>query len=293
MKLSICIVSWNTSDLLKKCLSSVYKFPPKCAFEVFVADNNSSDGTPDMVASNFPQVLLIKNKENLGFAKANNQIIEKTRGQYLLLLNPDTEVFEGSIDVLIEFMDKNIDAGVVAPKLINSDGTLQRSCMGFPTLGAMAMRQLFLEALVPFNPYTKKYLMSDFKHDKPAEVDQPMGACLLVRKGIIDKLGAFDPKYYMFFDEVDLCFRIKKAGWKIIFDPASSVMHHGGTAVKKWSPLRLSRVWTASRNYFFKKHYGDIALLALYLIDIAKALIVLLLLLAIFAIISMLLSGNQ
>lgn len=292
MKLSICIVSWNASDLLKKCLSSVYKFPPKCDFEVFVADNNSSDGTPDMVASNFPQVLLIKNKENLGFAKANNQIIEKARGRYLLLLNPDTEVFEGSIDVLMEFLDKNMDAGVVAPKLINSDGTLQRSCMGFPTLGAMAMRQLFLEALAPFNPYTKKYLMSDFNHDKTSEVDQPMGACLLVRKGIIDKLGAFDPKYYMFFDEVDLCFRIKKAGWKIFFAPASTVMHHGGTAVKKWSPFKLSKVWTASRNHYFRKHHGMGALSALYLVDAGKALIIVLLLLAIIRLILVPLLGN-
>ncbi len=292
MKLSICIVSWNTRDLLRKCLASIYKYPPSCDFEVFAADNNSSDGTPDMVAKDFPQVLLIKNKENLGFARANNQIIEKTKGTYILLLNPDAEVFERSIDILIDFLDKNPDAGVVAPKLINSDGSLQRSCMGFPTLGAMAMRQLFLEALVPFNPYTKKYLMSGFKHDKLAEVDQPMGACLLVRKEIIDKIGPFDSGYYMFFDEVDLCFRIKKAGWRIFFDPASIVMHHGGTAVKKWSPFKLSKVWTASRNHYFKKHHGTAALLALYLVDAAKALIIVLLLLAVSRLILVPLSGN-
>lgn len=284
MKLSICIVSWNTRDLLRKCLASIYKYPPSCDFEVFVADNHSSDGTPDMVAKDFPQVLLIKNKENLGFARANNQIIEKTKGTHILLLNPDTEVFERSIDILIDLLDKNPDAGVVAPKLINSDGSLQRSCMGFPTLGAMAMRQLFLEALLPFNPYTKRYLMTGFKHDRLAEVDQPMGACLLVRKEIIDKLGAFDPQYYMFFDEVDLCFRIKKAGWKIFFDPASRVMHHGGTAVRKWSPFKLSRVWTASRNYYFRKHYGNPALFALYLADMTRVIIIALVILLLFRI---------
>lgn len=274
MKLSICIVSWNTRDLLKKCLASIYKYPPSCDFEVFAADNNSSDGTPDMVEKNFPQVSLIKNKENLGFARANNQIIEKAKGKYILLLNPDTEVFAGSIDTLMNFLDNNKDAGVVAPKLVNSDGSLQRSCMGFPTLGAMAMRQLFLEALLPFNPYTKKYLMSGFKHDKVAEVDQPMGACLLVRKEIIDKIGPFDSGYYMFFDEVDLCFRIKKAGWKIFFDPASSVMHHGGTAVKKWSPFKLSKVWTASRNHYFRKHHGLPAVRILHLLDLTKAAVI-------------------
>ena len=284
MKLSICIVSWNTRDLLKKCLASIYKHPPSCDFEIFVADNNSSDGTPDMVARYFPQVFLIKNKENLGFAGANNQIIEKAKGKYILLLNPDTEVFEGSIDILIDLLDKNPGAGVVAPKLLNSDGSLQRSCMGFPTLGAMTMRQLFLETLLPFNPYTKKYLMTGFKHDRLAEVDQPMGACLLVRKEIIDKLGAFDPQYYMFFDEVDLCFRIKKAGWKIFFDPAPSVMHHGGTAVRKWSPFKLSRVWTASRNYYFRKHYGNPALFALYLADMTRVIIIALVILLLFRI---------
>ncbi len=293
MKLSICIVSWNTKELLQQCLSSIYKYPPKCEFEVFVTDNNSPDGTPDMVAKDFPQVFLIKNKENLGFAGANNQIIEKAKGKHILLLNPDTEVFDGSMDTLINFLDNNKDAGVVAPKLVNSDGSLQRSCMGFPTLGAMVMRQLFLEALLPFNPYTKKYLMSGFKHDKLAEVDQPMGACLLVRKEIIDKIGPFDSGYYMFFDEVDLCFRIKKAGWKIFFDPASTVMHHGGTAVKKWSPFKLSKVWTASRNHFFKKHYGDPALFALYLADIARIFAILLLFIALFKVISAALSGNR
>lgn len=282
MKLSICIVNWNTGDLLKKCLVSVYKYAPKCEFEMFVADNNSTDGTPVMVEKEFPQVILIKNKDNLGFAAANNQELERATGKYLLILNPDTEVSEGSIDALIAFLDKNKDAGMVAPRLVNSDGSLQRSCMGFPTLGAMAMRQLFLEALLPFNTYTKKYLMSDFKHDKLAEVDQPMGACLFVRKDIIDKIGPFDNGYYMFFDEVDLCFRIKKAGWKIFFTPDASVMHHGGTAVKKWSPVKLSKIWTTSRNHYFKKHYGKPAIFSLYVIDAMRLILMTLLILGIY-----------
>lgn len=274
MKLSVCIVSWNTKELLKKCLSSIYRHPPGCEFEVLVADNNSSDGTADMVEKDFPKVRLIKNRENLGFAAANNIEFKQAKGDYLLILNPDTEVFSGSIDTLVKFLDNNKETGVVAPKLVNSDGTLQRSCMGFPTLGAMVMRQLFLEALMPFNPYTKKYLMTDFKHDVTREVDQPMGACLLTRKAIIDKIGPFDGNYYMFFDEVDLCFRIKKAGWKIFFTPGSTVMHHGGTAVRKWSPLRLSKIWTSSRNYYFKKHYGNFVLFALYLADALKTLLI-------------------
>ncbi len=294
MKLSICIVTWNTEKYIDKCLKSIYKNQPSYTFEVLVADNNSSDKTTEIIKLNFPQVNLIKCESNFGFAKANNILIEKSKGEYVLLLNPDTEVFDKSIDKLIDFLEKNNDVAIVAPKLINSNGTLQRSCMGFPTLAAMAMRQTFLEFLLPFNSFTKKYLMIDFNHDKTMEVEQPMGACLLIRRKALDAVGAFDENYFMFFDEVDLCFRIKKNGWKIMFFPDSVVMHYGGTAVKKWSPLKLSKVWTSSRNYFFKKHFGNKAVFALYLFDFLKiAIIILIFMILIYLIQKILLLGNS
>lgn len=281
MKLSICIVNWNVSDLLKKCLQSIYKNPPSCDFEVIVVDNASSDDSLEMIEKFYYRgVRVLENKKNLGFSTANNQAIMISKGEYILLLNPDTEVMYGSFDKLIEFLDKDPDTGIVAPKLLNPDGSLQRSCLGFPTLSAMAARQLFIEQIWPNNPATRAYLMADFKYDKTQEVDQPMGACMLVRKVILDEVGLFDENSFMFFDEVDLCFRIKKAGWKIFFTPDAEIIHHGGTSIKKWGFHNLSRHWTCSRNYFFKKNYGDTYVILLSVIDLARIIIIALILVA-------------
>jgi hypothetical protein len=290
MKLSICIVNWNVAELLEKCLISIRKHPPKYDFEVIVVDNNSNDDSIKMLQEFCPPLLVkgeglgvrvLSNATNLGFSCANNQAIKESSGEYVLILNPDTEVLPGSLDILTEFLDKNPDAAVVAPKLLNTYESLQRSCMGFPTLGAMAMRQLFIEQLWTGNPYTKKYLMSDFKYDGIAGVDQPMGACLLIRKKVLDEVGLFDEHSFMFFDEVDLCYRIKQSGRKIYFIPDAKIIHHGGSSIKKWGALNLSRHWTRSRNYFFKKHYGTWILRALYLVDFLKFAVILIILAAI------------
>ena len=285
MKLSICIVNWNVSELLNKCLGSIYKHPSFCDFEVIVVDNDSKDDSVKMIKSNFPQVILIENKVNSGFSSGNNSAIKRSTGEYLLLLNPDTEVTAGSLDKLVRLLDANDKAGMVAPKLLNPDGSLQRSCLGFPTLGAMAMRQLFIEQIWPNNPFTKPYLMNDFKHDKATEVDQPMGACILVRRKVLDKIGLFDENSFMFFDEVDLCYRAKKAGWKIFFTPGAQITHHGGSSIKKWGAFNLSRHWTRSRNYYFKKNYGKLALWTLYFVDALRIAILLLVVFGIYKLI--------
>jgi len=273
MKLSICIVSWNVAGLLEKCMDSIYRNPPAASFEVIITDNDSKDGSADLIKTKYPQASVIENKTNVGFSAGNNKAIKAGTGEYVLILNPDTEVLPGSLNKLIEFLDKNPDAAIVAPKLLNPDGSLQRSCMGFPTLGAMAMRQLFIEQLWRGNPYSKKYLMTDFNYERVSEVDQPMGACLMVRRDVLDRVGTFDEHSFMFFDEVDLCFRIKKAGLKIFFTPEAQVIHHGGSSIKKWGVLNLGRHWSRSRNYYFKKHYGQAALAALYFFDLLRALI--------------------
>ncbi len=272
MKLSICIVSWNVAELLEKCLISIKKHPPTCAYEIIVVDNASKDMSPDVVGL-FPEAKLIQNTKNLGFSAANNQAIKESCGEYVLFLNPDTEAAPGALDELVSFLDGQSKAAAVAPKLLNPDKSLQRSCMGFPTLGAMAMRQLFIEQLWRGNPYTKKYLMTDLDYDRSSEVDQPMGACLMVRKNVLDRVGTFDEHSFMFFDEVDLCYRIKKAGLKIFFTPEAQVIHHGGSSIKKWGVLNLGRHWSRSRNLYFKKHHGTAALAALYFFDLLRVLI--------------------
>lgn len=272
--LSICIVSWNVSKLLEECLFSIYKYPPKSDFEIIVVDNDSKDDSVKMVQNKFPRVKIIKNTANLGFSIANNQAIKNACGSYILILNPDTEILGNSLAIMTDFLNKNTSAGAVAPKILNPDQTLQKSCLGFPTLGAMAARQSFIEFLLPWNYYSKKYLMLDFDYDRISEVDQPMGACILLRKKTLDEIGLFDEKSFMFFDEVDLCFRIKKAGWKIFFTPDAKIIHHGGSSIKKWSRLSLSRNWTRSRNLFFRKHYGILAVAILYAVDLLRIILI-------------------
>jgi len=274
MDLSIIIVSWNVKEYLEKCLESIFENPPQFDFEIIVVDNASTDKSSQMVKKKFPQVKLIENKENLGFAKANNQGIRESPGKYILLLNPDTVVLPGAIDKLIKFMEEHKETGVVAPKILNPDKTLQPSCLAFPTLSAMFVRAIFIEGLWPNNPITRYYLMKDFDFQSEAEVDQPMGAALMIRRAVLDQVGLFDEESFMFFDEVDLCFRIKKAGWKIYFTPRAEITHYMARSIKKWGIFNLSRHWTRSRNHYFYKHFGLGALLLLYLFDFLRLAIV-------------------
>lgn len=280
--LSISIVSWKVKDLLEECLSSIYNNQWQHSFEVFVVDNNSQDGTVEMIKEKFPQVKLIENKENLGFTITNNQAIRQSQGRYILLLNPDTIVHPNSLDLMIEFMDHHPEVGAIGPKLLNPNGTLQRSCLGFPTLGALVMRNLFVEYLFPKNPFTRKYLLTDWDHLSEREVDQPMGSALLVRKEVIDQVGLLDENITIFFDEVDLCYRIKSAGWKIYFYPKAEITHYGGQSIKKWKFFQLSHHWNKSRDYYFKKHFGSWAVFILWLSEVGKILIALLVLILIF-----------
>lgn len=281
--LSISIVSWKVKDLLAECLSSIYNNQWKYSFEVFVVDNNSQDGTTEMVKQKFPSVKLTENKDNVGFTIANNQAIRQSQGRYLLLLNPDTVLTPHSLDRMIEFMDSHPEAGAIGPKLLNPDGTLQRSCLGFPTLGALVMRNLFIEYIFPKNPYTRKYLLIDWDHLDEREVDQPMGAALLVRKEAIRQVGLMDENIILFFDEVDWCCRIKKAGWKIYFYPDAEITHWIGQSIKKWKFFRLSRIWNKSRDYYFKKHFGSWTVAVLWLSEIGKILITIMILILAYA----------
>ncbi|MFH0886738.1 MAG: glycosyltransferase family 2 protein [bacterium] len=273
--LSISIVSWNCKDLLRKCLKSIYENTSKISYEVFVVDNASADGSADMVAAEFPKVTLFRRTGNDGFTVTNNQAIRASKGRYIILLNPDTIVKPGALDTMVKFMDEHPDAGALGPKLLNPDGTLQRSCLSFPNMWVFILRNLFIEALMPWNPITRKYLMTDFDHDHIAEVDQPMGAALMVRREPFGKVGLLDEKIHIFFDDVDWCYRIKKAGFKIYFTPEAHIIHYGGASVKKWTPFKLSKEWNKSRDYYIGKHYSMFSKYLLWVSDLLKVLIIL------------------
>src|SRR5581483_4421831 len=217
MQLSIIIVSWNTRQLLQACLTKLGAEIKGMDAEVFVIDNASADGSAAMVAEQFPWAKLTANDTNRGFAAANNQALPLTIGKYVLLLNPDTEVYPGSLHTLTKFLDDHPQAGVVAPQLINTDGTIQRSCRAFPTFSGMAFELLGFSKLFPAVKKFREYKMLDWEHDDERLVDQPEGACLMIRREVIEKIGTLDEGYFMLFEEVDWLYRAKQAGWQIWF----------------------------------------------------------------------------
>ncbi|MBX9722221.1 MAG: glycosyltransferase family 2 protein, partial [Candidatus Obscuribacterales bacterium] len=255
MRLSVITVSWNVSKLLDVSLQTLKRDIEGIDAEVFVIDNASADDSVEMVRREHPWVKLIANDSNLGFAKANNQAIKLATGEYVLLLNPDTEVIPGAIPKLIQFLEEHPKAAVVAPQLINSDGSIQRSCREFPTFLGMVYELLGLSKMFPNNKTFGSYKMLDFEHDVLREVDQPEGACLLMRRSILDEVGTLDEGYFMLFEEVDWCYRVKEAGWQIWFDPSAKVVHHFGQSIKQ---VKVRMIVSSHKGLyrFWSKHYA-------------------------------------
>jgi GT2 family glycosyltransferase len=262
MDLSIIVINWNTRDLLSQCLRSVFGVAVGCHFEIIVVDNASADGSPQMVEADFPQVLLLKNSTNRGFAAANNQGIERAQGEFILLLNPDTIVLPGALDRLVEFSKAHPDAGAVGGKLLNHDGTLQVSCGHFPTLLNMATESLGLSRLFPHNRLFARFKMTYWNHDAVREVDQPQGAHLCFRRAVLDQVGLLDERFFMYFEEVDLCLRIRNAGWRIYFTPDSQIIHLGGQSSLQNLDARITERYR-SLLLFFEKHHSRTQVLCL------------------------------
>jgi len=255
MDLSIIIVSWNVRELLEKCLKSVFDQTKNISLEVFVVDNASTDETARMVLEKFPQVTLIKNNKNMGFAVGNNQAIRLAKGEYILLLNPDTEILNGAIERMVGFMQSHPEAGIAGPKLLNSDKTLQPSIRLFPRLIDQILIFLKIPHIWPNLGPLKRYYALDFDYTGVSEADQVMGAFFLVRREVFNKIGLLDEKFFIWFEEVDFCRRARQAGYKIMYNPDAQVIHYGGqsfgrqmTIVKQWRFLR------SMIRYFWKHH---------------------------------------
>jgi GT2 family glycosyltransferase len=277
--ISICIVNWNVKELLKACLGSIYKNTKDISFEVIVVDNNSSDDSVRMIKKDFPRVTVIENKTNAGFTRANNQAINISQGRYIMLLNPDTEIIDNALNKMLRFMEGRRDCGALGCKLLNTDGSLQRSCRTFPSLDVMLYSTLFLDSLFPKSRLFGKYFMTWWDFNETREVDQPMGSALMIKKDVLDNVGLFDQNIFIWFDEVDLCYRIKKAGWKIFFTPEAHIKHHLSQSFKQWKSipqiLKGMVTWRKSRNYFFRKHKGILSVLALWALDLLQIVLVL------------------
>jgi hypothetical protein len=272
MKLSIIIVNWNTKTHLKWCLYYVYRRTRRIDFEIFVVDNASKDNSAEMVEKGFPEVNLIRNKKNLGFAKANNQAIKKAKGEYILLLNSDTKILDQALVKMVELMDKNARVGILGCKLLNPDGTLQPSCRRFPSLKSQTLILLKLHNLLPNLKAIRDYYTLDWKYNKTKKVDQVMGACFMVRKKVFEEIGLLDEKYFIWFEEVDFCKRAKDAGWDTYFLPNAQVVHEKAASFDQLLNLKRQIWFNNSLLRYFKKHerFGSfIALLGLYPISLA------------------------
>ena len=251
MKLSIIIVNYNVRYYLEQCLYSLRKATEGIDSEVFVADNHSHDGSPEFIASQFPEVHLIESNHNLGFARANNTAIRQAAGEYILLLNPDTFVGENTIRRSVEFMDAHPAAGGLGVKMYNSDGKIAKeSRRGLPTPMVSLLKML---------GFSKKYYMSHLPWDEPAEIEVVSGAYCLLRRKALDEIGLLDETFFMYGEDIDLSYRLLKAKWENWYLP-EPILHYKGESTQK-SSFRYVHVFYQAMLIFFRKHYGHMRLL--------------------------------
>jgi len=253
-EISIVIVSWNCWEFLPACLDSIFLqiVPEK---EVVLIDNDSSDETAQKVSQQYPQVKLIVNPHNLGYARACNQGIREAKGEFILLLNPDTLLQSESLSRMYNFMKDNPEVGALGPQLLNPDGSIQPSCRRFPTYSTLVWEFTFLSKLFPAHPIFGSWRMGDFDFKDLREVDQPMASALLIRKKVTETVGLMDESFRMFFNDVDYCLRIRQAGFKIVFIPQAKIVHHLGGSTKK---RRVARVFLSHSGFFqyLEKHHS-------------------------------------
>jgi len=258
MKLSIIIVNYHTKDFLASCLSTIYKAPPAYPFELIVVDNASGDGARKLLSDKFPKVRIIGNNRNVGFAKANNQGLSKAKGEYILFLNPDIIPQPEAIDKLVKFMMQQKDAGCVGGKLLNPDGSLQFSCRRFPTFfNVFSGRRSLLNKLFPNNRISKSFLLTDLDYNKVQKVDWVMGACIMARKEVLERMGGFDEDYFLFVEDVDFCYRLRKANLFTYYLPDAQFFHFRGVSTDRFWKKSLKEHNFGMYN-FFVKHYRPI-----------------------------------
>lgn len=255
--LAIVIVSYNTRGLLRQCLSSLQASLSREASlstVVVVVDNGSTDGSVDLVRREFASVRLLDLGENLGFAAANNAGFRAVEAHYVLLLNPDTEVLGDAPGTLVRFLSDNPSVGAAGGRLLNPDLSFQHSCFRFPTL-PMTFLDLF-----PINHRLINARLNGryprAAYSRPFSIDHPLGACLIVRSEVIQRVGALDEGFFMYCEEVDWCYRIKQAGWNIQYCRSAQVIHHAGASSRQNAGPMLVELHR-SRDRFFRKHYGS------------------------------------
>ena len=253
--ISIVIVSYNVRDILARCLDSLQNAAPGRAIEVIVVDNASNDGTGSMVREKYPAVRLLANDSNRGFAAASNQGIAASRGRSLLLLNPDTEILPGALAILDEFIANEPDVGIVGPLLRYPNGDIQSSRRRFPTPLTALIESTVVQRWFSRQSLLDRFYMADRSAEQVQDVDWLVGACLLVRRRVIDEIGGLDERFFMYSEEVDWCRRARAAGWRIVFVPTAEVVHHEGRSSEQ-NVVRRGQNFFESRCRYYEKHFG-------------------------------------
>jgi len=256
LELSVVVLSWNTAELLRACLASLRRHPFPGSWEVIVVDNGSADESAALVASEFPAARLIRNAVNEGYARGNNIGLREARGELLLLLNSDTEVHPGTLERLAGFLREHPDAGAVSCQFVGPDGAVQPSCMRFPSVKTVLVYDTILGALFPRGEMTR-YYYRDFDHRTTREVEQPPGACFMVRRAALERVGLLDEGMFLFFNDVDLCLRLRQAGWRIWFLADARILHHVGGSTRRFTDTTLE--WHKNRTLYYRKHHGRLA----------------------------------
>jgi GT2 family glycosyltransferase len=255
---SVVIVSWNAKDYLRKCLLSLSSGVCHFPMEIIVVDNASSDGSPDCVEFEFPHVRLIRNTENMGFAKANNIGVSFCSGNYLCFINSDVEVLPDCISHLVEYCEKHPEAGMVGPLIIGGDGQLQRSCRGFPSFGNMFCRALALDKVFKNYKLFTGYSLSHWPQDTVLSVDILTGCFWLVRRRAMEQVGLLDEDFFIYGEDMDWCKRFWEKDWQVVFVPSAKAIHYGGASSSN-APLRFYIERQKADLQYWKKHHSEFA----------------------------------
>lgn len=271
LDLSVIIVNWNTRNLLRKCLLSLFHHTQGISYEIFVVDNGSSDGSFEMVEQEFPAVHLIKNIENVGFSRANNQALPSTSGRFVLLLNSDTELTDNALQKMVVFMGTHPSVGICGTQLLNEDGTHQYSCDVFPQRSFLLLRNKILDFWYPQNTFTRKGKMRQWNYNENFIVDYIIGAVFLIRRETLKQIGLLDEQFFMYAEDIDWCYRAALAGWETSYLGEISIYHHnrGSSDKSRELSLRLQTLRDQSLFKFYKKHYG---LFAAFIMNMLTAL---------------------
>ncbi len=256
-RVSIVIVNFNVRHFLHNCLKSIYAETGNMAFEVIVVDNNSCDESVSMVKQYFPQVFLIENMENVGFARANNQAFSSCAGEYVLLLNPDTVILDNAIEKTVRFMDENFMAGIAGCRVLNKDGSMELACRRtIPTPSVAFFRMIGLSRLFPKSRLMAKYNLTYLDADQSHEVDSVSGAFLMIRRSVMDEIGGLDEIFFMYGEELDWCLRVKKSGWKVMYYSGAKITHYKGEC-SRFNSRKATFEFHRSMHLFHKKHFAE------------------------------------